>query len=80
MFSEVPLNDPDHVALMVDLGTNRGEFVISADVCWGDGGVEAQLLPDQTPVSENALAKVVDGLPVLSDALIEAARRGRPKA
>ena len=79
LFSDVPRDEPDNVALRVDLGTNHGEFVISADVCWGEGAVEAQLLPDQTPVSEEALRKVTDGLPILSDALIDAVRRGRPR-
>jgi hypothetical protein len=56
-----------------------GVFVISADVVWNEGGdLEAQLFPDQTPASEDALARIVEGLPRLSDALLEAARRGKP--
>lgn len=83
LFPDALPSESDNVALVVDVGTMEGVFQISAGVCWGqgehEGGVGAQLLPQHTPVSEAALAQVIEGLPRLGDVLVEAARRGRPR-
>jgi hypothetical protein len=80
LFPEAPADEPDNVALIVDLWHREGTLQVSADVVWGEGSVEAQLLPDHTPATDEVLSAIVDGLPVLADALMTALRRGKPKA
>jgi hypothetical protein len=74
---------PDHVALSVSLKhLHDTPSIHSADVVWGHpgGDVEASLLPESVEFSPDCLAKLIERLPELFSALMQAIRRGRPVA
>jgi hypothetical protein len=72
---------PDNVALSVSLKhLHDRPSIDSADVVWGNGYIEASVLPASVEFSPDCLAKLVERLPELFTALREAIRRGRPLA
>jgi hypothetical protein len=75
-----PDDRPDNVALSVELQRLTTSPLIDADVCWGhpSGHVEAEFSFNPQEVSETVLRDLYADLPRLYDALLSAAKRGKP--
>lgn len=70
---------PDNVALLVSLRhLHKTSSIVDADVCWGNGYIEASVLPACVEFSRDHLADLIKRLPELFTTLKQAIRRGRP--
>jgi hypothetical protein len=74
IFENVPAGEEDLLALTVDIGNRDGSPLLSADVCWGRGQLVAEQFDGRVPLSEAAIAAVIEGFPRLNAALVAAAR------
>jgi hypothetical protein len=80
LFIDAPLDQPDNVALCIDLQHLTTNPRIDADVCWGhpSGHVEAEFSAEPLDVSDKVLNDLYADLPRLYDSLIEAVKRRKP--
>jgi hypothetical protein len=81
MFNEAVPDSPDSLALLVSLKhLHKVPEIISADVVWGHGPIEASALPACIEFSPDQLAELLKRLPELFIAFKQAIGRGRPFA
>jgi len=75
------LSESDNVALVIDLMHLNTQPKIIAYVCWGhpSGYVEAELSPEWLEVSDDVLKNLYADLSRLSESLVEAVRRRKPR-
>ena len=79
-------SEADEVALGISLFHITTEARVNADVCWGDGHVEADFAPeavhsdDWPEATPETLARLRAAFPELASALVAALRRGAPPA
>ena len=80
LLTDAPDDRPDNVALGVDVQHLTTVPLIDADVCWGhpSGHVEAEFSFEPQEVSGEVLNDLYADLPRLYDALLTAAKRGKP--
>jgi hypothetical protein len=80
LLTDTPDERPDNVALVVDVQHLTTVPLIDADVCWGhpSGHVEAEFSFDPQDASSEVLKNLYADLPRLYDALVAAAKRGKP--
>jgi hypothetical protein len=80
LFANVSANQPDNVALSIDLQHLTTNPTIDAGVSWGhpSGHAEAEFSNEPLAVSESVLSDLYADIPRLGRALTEAAERGRP--
>jgi hypothetical protein len=76
--------EADEVALGISVCHITSEPRVSADVCWGDGQMEADFAPearhsdDWPEATPETLARLGAAFPGLASALVAALRRGAP--
>lgn len=79
LFKKSAEDSPDNLALLVSLKhVNKAPSIVSADVVWGHGYVEASVLPKCVEFSPDHLAELIERLPELFTVLKRAIRRGSP--
>jgi hypothetical protein len=78
---ESPGSETDQIALSLELNhLDSTPMIVGADVCWGhpSGHLEAQLVDEPIPFSDDALERLVAALPTLVSALVTALERAQP--
>ena len=77
---DAPDDQPDNVALSVDLQHLTTIPKVDADVCWGhpSGYIEAEFSSESLEVSDEVLRDLYSQLPRLCKSLIEAIGRRKP--
>jgi hypothetical protein len=75
------LSEADNVALSISLSKLTSTPKLNADVCWGhpSGYLEAEFTSSDLDFNDETLEKLYADLPRLSESLIEAVRRRKPK-
>jgi hypothetical protein len=81
LLKDIPAERPDNIALIIGVRhlTTTPELC-DAEVCWGHpcGTVEASLIEEVVPYSEENIIRIQEGLPKLLAALAQALRKGMP--
>jgi hypothetical protein len=80
LLTDAPDDQPDNVALSVNLRHLTTNPLIDADVCWGhpSGHIEVEFRPELLEVSDEVLSDLYADLPRLYEGLIEAVKRRKP--
>jgi hypothetical protein len=80
LLTDAPADQPDNVALCVDLRHLTTNPKIDAGVVWGhpSGHVEAEFRPEPLEVSGEVLRGLYAELPRLYEGLVEAVKRRKP--
>jgi hypothetical protein len=80
LLNKAPDNQPDNVALCIDVAHAYTDPKIDANVCWGhpSGHVEAEFTNEPLAVSTLVLKDLYADIPRLQHSLIEALERGKP--